>query len=217
MRITGLKKYWRLWALLILVFTGAWLEYFQLIDWQSMLNWVRDYDQQFWLPALFILIQIILYMFALPGSSLLWLVAPIYEPLLATFILVVGSTLGGLAAYWFAHHTTSALVERVRHQRLFFILQKRSDFALLFSLRLFPGFPHSVINYSAGVLKLPLGSFILSAVLGLSVKTYLYANVIYQTVGINDYSRIFQFETLGILILLVLLTIFVRLIVLRAH
>ena len=53
-------------------------------------------------------------------------------------------------------------------------------FLTLFAMRVFPAFPHSVVNYSAGMLEARLSHFILSAILGISIKSYVYAQVIYS-------------------------------------
>jgi len=205
-----LKENWQFGFLITLVIVGVILEYFEVIDWRSVLAWAQGHNQQVWLPFFLILLQAILFMFALPGSSILWIAAPIYEPLLATSILVTGSTLGGLAAYWFANQTQSPILHHVRQQPLFSQLKKRSDFISLFGLRVFPGFPNSVINYSAGILKLPLSTFIISAILGLGIKTYLYCNVIYKAVSTPSVSELVHIETIGPLLLIVLLALLAK-------
>jgi hypothetical protein len=54
------------------------------------------------------------------------------------------------------------------------ILSTRSDFFTQAALRVLPGFPHGIINYSAGLLRLPPRAFLLAAVLGLAVKWAMY-------------------------------------------
>ena len=205
-----LKENWKIIVLITLIVAGVALEYFEVFDWRSILAWAKDSSQHTWLPFFLILLQVVLFMFALPGSSILWIVAPIYEPVMATAILVTGSTLGGLAAYWFANQTQSPLLHHVRQQQLFKQLQKRSDFISLFSLRVFPGFPHSLINYSAGILKLPLSTFVISAILGLGIKTYLYAGVIYEAASTSSLPELGRIEIIGPLLLVVLLSLLTK-------
>ena len=134
---------WQLAVLVCLIILGLILEYFGVLDLHGAMEWFRGFSQTFWLPLVLILLQIILFMFALPGSAVLWIVAPIYEPLSATAILVSGSTLGGLAAYWFAHQARFSSLQTVRRHSLFVFLKKHADFFSLLGLRVFPGFPQS--------------------------------------------------------------------------
>ena len=58
------------------------------------------------------------------------------------------------------------------------MLRRQGGFFTLLAIRLFPGFPHALVNYSAGILRLQLGQFALTALLGVFIKSYLYARVI---------------------------------------
>jgi len=50
----------------------------------------------------------------------------------------------------------------------------------LFAVRVMPGFPHSVINYSSGILHLKLINFIPATLLGITIKAYVYSELIYK-------------------------------------
>lgn len=51
----------------------------------------------------------------------------------------------------------------------------------MFDLRMMPGFPHSVINYGSGILRIKFINFIPAAMSGTAVKTYIYSALIYDT------------------------------------
>jgi uncharacterized membrane protein YdjX (TVP38/TMEM64 family) len=68
-----------------------------------------------------------------------------------------------------------------------------------------PNFPHSIINYGAGVLRVPIGQFVASTLIGLTLKSYLYANVVHNAVTAEDPARLMQLETWGPLGLLAIL------------
>ena len=119
-------------------------------------------------------VQILLFTFALPGSVLLWVFALLYAPVSATVLLVTGSTLGALSAYWFARWQSLTWVTRIQRSRFFHLLEQRGDFFTLSALRLLPGFPHSFINYGCGVLRLPLWRFIGASMIGFTLKYALY-------------------------------------------
>ena len=191
-------------GLLVLVCIGALLHALGVFDWHETLQWARGHAQHWWLAAALIAAQVVLFMFALPGSTVLWLVAPLYPPAVAAAILAAGGSLGGLAGYFFARRMTARQLALLRRKRLFLLLEKHADFPALLALRLLPAFPHSVINYGAGVLRLPVAAFLAAAALGLGVKSFLYASVIYP-VAQAEFSEFARMETVLALLGLALL------------
>lgn len=171
--------------------------------WLQALQWIRGHSQDWWLPPALILVQVLLYMFALPGPSLLWAAAAIYPPLAATAILVAGGTLGGLAGYLLSRRLSESHLARLRESRHFQPLQRQGDFFTLCALRLTPGFPNSIINYGSGILRLPLGRFIAATVIGLCVKAFLFSNVIYHAVAASSPADMLRYEIIVPLLLLV--------------
>ncbi len=58
-------------------------------------------------------------------------------------------------------------------------LERRGDFLTQCALRVLPGFPHSVVNFAAGLLRLPLSTFVMAAIIGLVLKWAVYASAIF--------------------------------------
>lgn len=170
---------WPLAALVALVCLGVALDAAGVFDWHEALTWARLHAQSWWLAVVLIAAQAALFMFALPGSAFLWVVAPLYPPALASVILALGGTLGGLAAYALASRLTAQQLEQLRRRRLYSLVARHADFPALLALRLIPAFPHAVINYGAGILRVPLAAFAAAALLGLGAKSFLYASVIH--------------------------------------
>ena len=170
----------KLLLVILLVTLGVYLEFAGLLDARQLLEVARGYAQHWWLILILILAQTILFTFALAGSVFLWVAAPLYPPPVATFILAAGGTLGGLGAYYFSEYLTSDWRHRIENSRSYKLLHAQDNFFTLFAMRVFPAFPHSVVNYSAGILEARLSYFILSAILGISIKSYVYAQVIYS-------------------------------------
>jgi len=181
-------------GLLVLVCVGVLLHVLDVFDWRETLQWARGHAQHWWLAAALIAAQVVLFMFALPGSTLLWLVAPLYSPVVATAILTLGGSLGGLAGYYVARRMTARQLAPLRRHRLFRFLENHADFLALLGVRLLPAFPHSVINYGAGVLRLPIAAFLAAAALGLGVKSFLYASVIHA-VAQAEFSEFARLDT----------------------
>jgi len=191
----------------LLITAGILLEVAGLLDAEKMLGIAREYADQWWLVLVLILLQMILFTFALAGSFFLWIVAPLYPPAMATFILAAGGTLGGVTAYLFSKRLTDDWIERIENSRTYKLLHKQDNFFSLFALRVFPAFPHSLVNYSSGILKVKLSHFIPAAILGISIKSYIYANVIYNATSSASIEDLLDISTFGPLILLSVITL----------
>ena len=186
----------------LLITAGILLEVYGLLDAEKMLNIAREYTDYWWLILLLILLQTILFTFALAGSFFLWIAAPLYPPPIATFILAAGGTLGGISAYLFSQRLTDEWIDRIENSHAYKLLHKEDNFFTLFALRVFPAFPHSLVNYSSGILNVKLSHFILAAIMGISIKSYIYSNVIYNAATSASFEDLLSISTYGPLILL---------------
>lgn len=189
-----------------LITAGILLEVAGLLDADKMLNVARGYADHWWLVLVLILLQMIMFTFALAGSFFLWIVAPLYPPAMATFILAAGGTLGGVTAYWFSQRLTDEWIARIENSRTYKLLHKQDNFFALFALRVFPAFPHSLVNYSSGILKVKLSHFVAAAILGISIKSYIYARVIHSATSSASIDDLLTFSTYGPLLLLSVIT-----------
>jgi len=79
----------------LLITLGLVLEIAGLLDARQLLAITHEYAQHWWFIPVLILAQIILDTFALAGFVFLRIVTPLYDPLIATFILAVGGASGG--------------------------------------------------------------------------------------------------------------------------
>ena len=193
--------------IVLLVAVGLALEFAGLLDAEKMLQVARGYADQWWLVLVLILLQAVLFTFALAGSFFLWIAAPLYPPPMATFILAAGGTLGGIGAYWFSRRLTDDWIARIESSHTYRFLHKQDNFFTLFAMRVFPAFPHSLVNYSSGMLKVNLVQFIVAAILGISIKSYVYAQVIYGATTSASLDELMQLSTFGPLILISLLSL----------
>ena len=189
----------------LLVGLGVVLDLSGFLDARQILQSARDYNQHWWLILIIVLVQALMFTFALAGSLFLWIAAPLYPPLTATVILTIGSTLGGLGAYFFSRYLTDELKIKIEDSRVYKLLHGNSHFFTMFALRLFPGFPHSVVNYSAGLLRARLAAFIAASVCGIAIKTYIYARAIYGASSAMSVDMLFDVSVYGPLLVLSLL------------
>ena len=175
-------------------------------DAEKLLVIAREYADHWWLVLVLILLQIILFTFALAGSLVFWVTAPLYPPAMASFILALGATLGGIGAYFFSRYLTDEWVKRIENSHAYKLLHKEDNFFTLFALRVFPGFPQSVVNYSSGVLNVKLSHFIPAAFIGVGIKSYVYSDIIYNLTSTASIDVLLNFSTIAPLVILSAIT-----------
>lgn len=208
---------WPLAVLGVLVALGLAAQALDLIDWRATLDLARDHAARWWLPPALVLLQVALFAFALPGSAVLWLAAPLYPPAAAVAILTAGGCGGALAAHALARRLSGNALARVRAGRGFRVLQREGDFLVLCALRLAPGMPHSVINYASGVLNLRLAPFLGSSAVGFGLKSYLYSSVIHGALAADRPADLLAPGVVWTLVGSVVVSLAARAVVRRRH
>jgi len=186
----------------LLITVGILLDFAGWLDAEKILVVAREYTHHWWLVVALILLQTVLFTFALAGSLIFWVAAPLYPPAMATFILAAGATLGGIGAYFFSSYMTDEWIHRIENSHAYKLLHKQDNFFTLFALRVFPAFPHSLVNYSSGVLQVKLSHFIPAAFLGVGIKSYVYSDIVYNLTTTASIDDLLKFSTIGPLVLL---------------
>jgi uncharacterized membrane protein YdjX (TVP38/TMEM64 family) len=189
----------------IIILAGVTLHQTGVFDWYRFLEIGQLYAHTWWLPPLVVIIKAVLYMFALPGSSMYWISGILFEPLYATIIVVIGGVLGAVLAYRFSQSMSNDAAEKIQSSRFFKVIRNHSDFATLSAVRSLPNFPHSIINYGAGILRIPMKIFLPSTLIGFTAKGYLYTSAIHHASTADDLSDVIKLQTVLPLILLTLL------------
>lgn len=182
-------SHYKLLLLVLLVVSGIVLQLSGSIDSFQLLTVARQYADHPWLILLLITVQAILFTVAAPGSSLVWVSAALYPPPMSVLIITTGTTLGSICAYLFSAHLSLEWKRKVGTSRIYHLLQKESGFLTLFALRLMPGFPHSVINYSSGILSIKFLNFIPATLAGTVIKAYVYSKLIYYATTSGNVTR----------------------------
>ncbi len=193
---------YKLVILVLLVAAGIALNLAGMLDPEKILSFARGYTGHWWLAVILVLLQVILFTFGLAGSVFFWVVAPIYSPLVAALILALGGTLGGISAYWFSRRLTDDWIARIENSHAYRLLHQQDNFFTLFAMRVFPAFPHALVNYSSGMLHVRISHFIMAAMLGIFIKAYLYARVVNSATTTASYQDLLNFSTLAPLIAL---------------
>lgn len=191
----------------LLITLGVFMQYAGFFDAEKILIIAREYTDYWWLVLVLILLQGVLFTFALAGSLVFWVTAPLYPPMMAAFILALGATLGGVGAYFFSQYMTDEWSKKIERSHAYKLLHKHDNFFALFALRIFPAFPHSVVNYSSGVLKVKLSHFIPAAFLGVGIKSYVYSDIIYNLTTTASVDDLLNISTIAPLILVSVITL----------
>ncbi len=157
-----------------------------------------------WILPVAAVVQAVLFTLAMPGSIVLWVVAPFHPPLLTTVVLVAGSTVGALGGYTVARRLGAAPEGAERSGRMVALLERHGDFFSQCALRALPGFPHAPVNFGAGVLGLPYGTFLAATVVGLTVKWWVYASAIHGAVEVAEGGAIGIAPVVSLLLLVAL-------------
>ncbi len=199
------KPPYKLLILVAIIVTGIVLHQLGILDWYRLLEVGEKYAHTWWFPPLVIIVKAVLYMFAMPGSSMYWVAGLLFTPLYATTIVVIGGVAGSVMAYYFSRSMSKGPADRIKKSRFFSVIRNHSDFATLSAIRTLPNFPHSVINYGSGILRVPMPRFIVSTIIGFTAKGYLYTSAIHHAATADDLSDVIQMETVLPLIGLTLL------------
>jgi uncharacterized membrane protein YdjX (TVP38/TMEM64 family) len=194
--------------LVSLIILGILLQLSGLVDYEQLISLARKYADQWWLAVLLVIIQTILFTIAAAGSSMIWITGALFTPTTSTLVITAGTTFGGISAYIFSEHLSEEWVHKVENSRIYRLLQQESGLLTMFALRLMPGFPHSVINYSSGMLKISMARFIPAAVLGTAAKTYVYSVLIYNATTPGSLEATLDISTIWPLLALSLLILF---------
>ena len=194
----------RIWILAALVVIGSGLALWQPTDIATLLERGQTVATSPLFLAAVVIGMAVLFSFGLPGSLGFWLIAPFNPPWLATVLLVVASTAGALGGYGFAGHLGRDWRPSARWDRILGVLRRHGDVFTLTALRILPGFPHSVINFGGGVLRLPLPGFMAATVIGGGVKWGVYASAVH---GVADAVAAGEALRPGVLLPLVVLVL----------
>jgi uncharacterized membrane protein YdjX (TVP38/TMEM64 family) len=183
--------------------SGVLVAIWQPVSLLELLDWGQRVTERPAVLVVIVLAMALLFAFGLPGSLAFWMIAPFQPPLLATALLVLGSVAGASGAYWVAGHLRRDWHPGGLAGRIVELLRSRGDLFAQLALRVLPGFPHAVVNFAGGALRLPLPEFLLAAVIGLTVKWAIYAKAAH---GITDSLAAGTAIGAGTLLPLVILT-----------
>ena len=176
-----LKK-WFLLSLLLLVFsTFFFFHLYEYLTFQTLKNY-QAYAQQWTLlhyplaVCLYMLTYILMIACGIPGATVFSLLGGFLFGTIGTLYAIFSTTTGGTLLY-FAIRTS--IGERIAAKSSRWIKKMEAGFQenafnYLLALRLMPIFPCWISNIAAGALNVPLKTFLIATVLGITPATFIY-------------------------------------------
>ncbi len=153
-------------------------------------------------PVIIVIAMTAAWAFALPGSVFFFVTPLLFGAFEATAIVCVGSGLGTLAGYGAARYVGGPWVEKFRSHHITKFLERHSSFASLFAIRVVPSSQHWLINYGAGLLRLPVAKLLIATVTAVAIKGFLYAKAIQGSVGASNIREALNWETVAALMVI---------------
>ena len=139
--------------------------------------------------AIIILAMASAWAFALPASAFLFITPLLFPPHWSALITTTGCVLGAAIGYYVSRFVGGSWVERFRDGRLRRFFERHSSFLVLFGIRLTPASPHCFVNYAAGFAHVPFVRFMISTTVAMSIKSYVYALAVHNTVGAKSLTE----------------------------
>jgi len=179
-----LKKYWLLFILLIVSITFFYFHLYRyltidaLIDYRLLIkNWA--YTHYLISIGLYILTFTVLIACGIPCATFLTLLGGFLFGTIAVLYAIFSTTTGGLILYFtvrtaFGEHLASTSMRWVKKIEQGF---KENAFNYLLTLRLVPIFPCWLSNISAGILNIPITTFLAATIIGIFPSTLIYTLV----------------------------------------
>jgi uncharacterized membrane protein YdjX (TVP38/TMEM64 family) len=135
----------------------------------QLMEWLRGIG--LWGPVLFILIEIAVVLFLLPGILFTMGAGFLFGPVLGTVYVVAGHAVGGALAFlaarrFFGKRTAEFLKNREGLRNLDQRLSEQGWKTILLT-RMVPFFPFKLSNYCFGVMRFSLRDFIIGSVIGM--------------------------------------------------
>ena len=146
------------------------------------LAWLQTWGAGAGVALLIVALIAVLLTCGLTASAFLILTPLLFPPHVSALLTTAGFALGAAGGYAAARFVGGRWAARFHSGRVHRFLTGHASFLALFSLRLAPASPHSLVNYAAGLAHLGFARFILATIAAMAVKSYVYALAVHNTV-----------------------------------
>ena len=127
-------------------------------------------------PLAFVLVSTALTPLMVPGPLLAGASGLLFGTLLGFPLSLLSAVLGASLAFLIARAVGGDAVERVAGRRVLaaHTLVSRRGFSSILYARIAPGVPYSLVNYAAGLTRIPLATFAAATALGAAPRAFAY-------------------------------------------
>jgi len=128
-------------------------------------------------PIVFVAVAAFLSCSFFPGPLLAGAAGLLFGTVLGTGVAMASGTVSAALAFTLSRHGARPLVEEVEGERVkrWRAWVDRKGFLAVLYVRIAPGMPFTVVNYSAGLTRLPLLVFLGATVIGIAPRSFAYA------------------------------------------
>lgn len=127
-------------------------------------------------PLVFIVVSALLTVCLFPGPLLAGASGLLFGTALGFPVSLAAAVLGAMLAFLLARHVGAGAVERLQGPRLAGLREwvARRGFLSILYARIAPGVPYSLVNYAAGLTRIPLAVFAGATALGAAPRAFAY-------------------------------------------
>ena len=165
---------------------------------------------------LYMLMYIIVVLLSVPIAAFMTIISGfLFGQWIGVSAVIIAATTGSTLLFITAKNASKGLIKHKAHINIQKMQKgfKENAFSYLLTLRLIPIFPFAVVNFAAAFFQIPLQSFVMGTLLGITPASFIYSSIgvsLQELVQIPDFSPenlldsriIFALSGLGILALL---------------
>jgi uncharacterized membrane protein YdjX (TVP38/TMEM64 family) len=178
-------------CLLILVASSGTLSSKEIQERVDDLGWIG--------PVLYIPLSAVLTVLCFPGPFLAGAAGLIFGTALGTPVAIASATLGASLAFLVSRRLGADALDQLTHQRvtkLKALVERRGFMSVLYA-RIAPGIPYNLVNYAAGLTRIPLRTFAGATAIGCAPRAFAYAALGGSLDDLSSPEAIVAFAVLG--------------------
>jgi uncharacterized membrane protein YdjX (TVP38/TMEM64 family) len=156
-------------VLLVLMATSGSLSSAKIQERVDDLGWIG--------PVIFIPLSALLTVACFPGPLLAGAAGLIFGTAVGTPVAICSATLGASLAFLVSRRVGADALDELTHHRiskLKAIVERRGFMSVLYA-RIAPGMPYNLVNYAAGLTRIPLRTFAGATAIGCAPRAFAYA------------------------------------------
>jgi uncharacterized membrane protein YdjX (TVP38/TMEM64 family) len=150
-------------------------------------------------PVLYIPLSALLTVLCFPGPFLAGAAGLIFGTALGTPVAIASATLGASLAFLVSRRLGADALDQLTHHRITRLkgLVERRGFMSVLYARIAPGIPYNLVNYAAGLTRIPLRTFAAATAIGCAPRAFAYAALGGSLDDLSSPEAVVAFAVLG--------------------